>query len=381
MVFRMRSGNLVSPKEQIKALNVPWAANFGLLSSWRGLKPAIQLKIKIGISVLMFACLFIFGKIDLSKSWQAASTANFKLLILAAVIFILCTFLNAYRWQLLAQTVGFNTSYLKLVQYCFIGLFFNLFLPSTVGGDASRVYYLAKGTHKYRTALYSVFADRTMGIAVLFLFASFGLLLGPGGANLPWSLKLPVFAGTIFIYLILPFIPSLARLILGKDNWVTRQLHHPALQTYQREKGLILLSLLLSILLQVIVVICHVIIGFALGLYKVPIWYYFVFYPSVAVLGFITPSFNGIGVREWAYTYFLSLANVDRSLGLTYAIIWLSLITLSSLVGGIVYMAGHFRFSAAEANEVQTEMQEELQGELREELQEQLPRPLPGEST
>jgi uncharacterized membrane protein YbhN (UPF0104 family) len=175
----------------------------------------------------------------------------------------------------------------------------------------------------------------------------------------------------------LPFIPSLARHILGPDNWITRQLHHPALQTYQREKGLILLSLLLSVLLQVIIVICHIIIGFALGLYKVPIWYYFVFYPSVAVLGFITPSFNGIGVREWAYTYFLSLANVDRSLGLTYAIIWLSLITLSSLVGGIVYMVGHFRFSAAEANEVEAEMQEELQ----EELQEQLPEPLPGKST
>jgi uncharacterized membrane protein YbhN (UPF0104 family) len=330
-----------------------------LLSSWRGLSSGTQLKIKASISLLMFSCLFLFGKVDLAKSWQAASAANFKLLFLAAVIFISATFLNAFRWQLLVRAVGFDTPFLKLVQLCFIGLFFNLFLPSTVGGDASRCYYLAKGTHKYRTAFYSVFADRTMGIAVLFLFATFGLLFGPGGAQMPWSLKIPVYAGTVFIFLILPFVPFLAKTILGPENWVTRQLHHPALQTYQRNKPLIFTSLFLSVVLQVLVVICHIIIGFALGLNKVPMWYYFVFYPSVAVLGFITPSFNGIGVREWAYTYFLSLVGVDRSLGLTYAIIWLSLITLSSLVGGLVYMAGHFHFSAKEAKEVEDEMKEE----------------------
>ena len=335
-----------------------------LLSSWRGLNPSVQLKIKAAISLLMFACLFLFGKIDLAKSWQAASAANFKLLFVAAVIFIGATFLNAYRWQLLARAVGFDTPFLKLVQLCFIGLFFNLFLPSTVGGDASRCYYLAKGTHKYRTALYSVLADRTMGLAVLFLFASLALLFGPGGNQLPWSLKVPIFAGTIFIFFVLPLVPYLAKYILGPDNWVTKQLHHPALQIYQREKGLIFNSLLLSLLLQVIIVICHIIIGLALGLNKVPFWYYFVFYPCVAVLGFVTPSFNGIGVREWAYTYFLSLMGVDRSLGLTYAIIWLSLITLTSLLGGLVYMAGHFHFTAKEAKEVEDEMQEELNEEV-----------------
>ncbi len=361
----MESTTLDVSKEDIKHLdNAPNSAKelkLGILSSWRGLKPATQLKIKAAFSILMFASLFTFGKVDVAKSWQAASAANFKLLFVAALLFLLSTFLNAYRWQLLSSAVGFQTPYLKLVQYCFMGLFFNLFLPSTVGGDASRCYYLAKGTHKYRTAFYSVFLDRTMGIAVLFLFASFGLLFGPGGGTLPWSLKLPIFAGTIFIYFVLPFVPFLARKILGADNWVTRQLHHPALQIYQRDKKLILISLLLSVVLQVLVVVCHIIIGFALGLYKVPLWYYFVFYPCVAVLGFITPSFNGIGIREWAYTHFLFIVGVDRSLGLTYAIIWLSLITLSSLVGGLVYMAGHFRFSAKEAKEVQDEMQEEMQ--------------------
>lgn len=280
--------------------------------------------------------------------------------MLAAVIFLFTNFLNAFRWQLLARAVGFAVPFIKLVQYYFIGLFFNLFLPSTVGGDASRCYYLAKGTHRYKYAFYSVFADRTMGIAVLFIFAAAGILFGPGGAGMPWPLKLPIFAGAIFIYFVLPILPFLSRKILGPQNWIARQLNDPAIQVYWRDKNLISISLLLSVALQLSVVICHILIGYALGFTQVPFWYYFIFYPSVAVLGFITPSFNGIGVREWAYTYFLSLALVDRSLSLTYALIWLGLISLTNLVGGIVYLAGHFHFSAKEAEAVQEELQDEL---------------------
>jgi uncharacterized protein (TIRG00374 family) len=333
-------------------------------SSWHGLSKGTQLRLKLSISFLMFASLFVLGKVDVSKSWQAASTADFRLLFLAAAIFLLTNFLNAYRWQLLARAAGFDVPLLKLTQYCFIGLFFNLFLPSTVGGDASRCYYLAKGTHKYRSAFYSVFADRTMGVTVLFLFASCGLLFGPGGNTLPWSLKLPVFAGTIFIFCILPFLPYMARTIFGPDNWVSKQLNDPRLQIYWQNKNLIVFSLFLSIIMQVIIVLCHILVGLALGLTKVPIWYYFVFYPSVSVLGFVTPSFNGIGIREWAYTYFLSLAQIDRSLSLTYALIWLGLITLSNLVGGIVYLLGHFHFTAKDAQFMEEELEVEMKDDL-----------------
>jgi len=58
-------------------------------SSWHGLSRGTQLKLKLSISFLMFASLFILGKVDLSKSWQAASAADYRLLFLAAIIFLL----------------------------------------------------------------------------------------------------------------------------------------------------------------------------------------------------------------------------------------------------------------------------------------------------
>jgi len=306
------------------------------------LPDSVKLKLKIGISLLMFASLFLLGKIDLSKSWEAAKSADLRFLALAAIIFLSTVFLNAYRWGVLAKAVGLNRSLLTLTQYCFVGLFFNLFLPSTVGGDVSRCYYLTKGAGHYKDAFYSVLADRASGIAVLFIFACAGVLIGPGGQALPWQLKLPIFAGAFGIFVVLPFLPALAKRLLGENNWISRQLNQSSANIYWRDKKLVGSALFISMVIQVMIVICHIAVGFALGLSQIPIWYYFVFYPCVAVLGFITPSFNGIGIREWAYTLFLTSVNVDKSSALTYAIIWLGLITLSSIVGGLVYVAGHF---------------------------------------
>lgn len=330
------------------------AGAFARLVSYAGnLSKTTKLRLKLLISMVLFASLFCFGKVDIRQSLQAAIHANRWFISLGLGVYLLSVIINAHRWQLLAQAVGFRKSLLNLVQYCYVGLFFNLFLPSTVGGDFSRCYYLSKGTAKYATAFYSVLADRALGIAVLFMMASLGILFSPGGHELPWQLRLPIFGGTILIFGILPFAPLAARTILGERSWITRQLTNSPAAVYWKDKNLLLVSFLWSVLLQVIMVGIHIAIGLALGLTTIPVWYYFVFYPSVAVLGFITPSFNGIGIREWAYTYFLTSMGVDRSCAITYAIIWLGLTTLMSLFGGLVYVAGHFKISAEEMEKLQ----------------------------
>lgn len=338
-VRSMKSGkNAPEVGVQILASRRPFFLNLSKTTKFR---------IKLLFSLTMFASLFIFGKVDLSKSLDVALKANLWFITAAALMFLLTTFVNGKRWQLLAHAVGLDKSLMQLVQYCFVGLFFNFFLPSTVGGDFSRGYYLSKGTGKYKRAFYSVLADRVVGIAVLFLFATAGIALGPGGGDLPWQLRAPIFLGTLAILVLVPAFPALCRLIFKESPLIERFLNSKA-QVYWTDKRLIGEALLLSVGMQIIMVGCHIAIGLSLGLSNVPLWYYFVFYPSVAVLGFITPSFNGIGIREWAYTYFLTLAGVDRSHALTYAIIWLGLISFSSLVGGIVYIAGHFQIPREE---------------------------------
>ena len=316
---------------------------------------ATKTRLKILLSVVMVVTLFAFGKVDLSKSLEIVAHSNPVYMLLACFLMLSPMVLNAYRWQKLAAAIGFERPLMALTQYCFVGAFFNLFLPSTVGGDFSRCYYLSKGTGRYHHALYSVLADRVIGIAVLFAFAAGGILLGPSTIQLPLQLKLPIFAGTIAIFLGIPFMPLLTRKILGENNKIAQRFNNSVVHTYWREPGLIAVSLALSVVMQLVMILCHVAVGYALGLTNIPIWYYFILYPSVAVLGFVTPSFNGVGIREWAYTYFITSAGADKAHALSYAVIWLGLNTALSLVGGLVYLLGHLKIDKKEAEKMQSE--------------------------
>jgi hypothetical protein len=49
------------------------------------------------------------------------------------------------------------------------------------------------------------------------------------------------------------------------------------------------------------------------------------------------------------------MVGIDNSHALTYAIMWLGLTTITSLFGGIVYVAGHFKISKEEAEKLQSQ--------------------------
>ncbi len=77
-------------------------------------------------------------------------------------------------------------------------------------------------------------------------------------------------------------MPQLTRRILGSDNRIARRFNNSVAQVYWKDRGLISVSLLLSVMMQIVMVLAHVCVGLALSL-DIPLWYYFIFYPSVAV--------------------------------------------------------------------------------------------------
>ena len=69
----------------------------------------------------------------------------------------------------------------RAILYTYIGAFFGQVLPSTVGGDAARIWLLARDAGAWKEPIFSVLIDRAAGLiwlAVLVLVC------------LPWSLTL-----------------------------------------------------------------------------------------------------------------------------------------------------------------------------------------------
>ena len=75
------------------------------------------------------------------------------------------------RWQILLRIQGITLRWLRTFAIVMIGLFFNMFLPGLVGGDAMRLYFVFKCAPRQKTrATLSVAMDRILGmLSILFL--------------------------------------------------------------------------------------------------------------------------------------------------------------------------------------------------------------------
>jgi len=79
--------------------------------------------------------LLISKIIDFSEVREIAGNAYPGLLILAAFYFALSNILGALQWYVLMNALGLDVSLTSSVSHYFVGLFFNNFFPSSMGGD------------------------------------------------------------------------------------------------------------------------------------------------------------------------------------------------------------------------------------------------------
>jgi uncharacterized protein (TIRG00374 family) len=168
-----------------------------------------------------------FGRMD--WSWWLAAMA----------LYLGTQCVSSLRWKLLSQPMGFQGSFGRFFALYFIGMFFNLVLPTSVGGDVVRAWYLAKtpgATEAGRgvAAFSSVLLDRLSGLTVLLCLACFAVWFCPAevASWLPWSVW--ALAGTAFAGMIgltvISRIPSpysscpgsMPRLFMFRSNCGTR---------------------------------------------------------------------------------------------------------------------------------------------------------------
>ena len=134
-------------------------------------------KILISAALLYLA----LRKVDISDLFSRLGFTSAVWIALAIAATLSQVFASALRWREISADCGASLSVAQAVRYCMIGSFFNQTLPSSIGGDAMRLWLVGRGPAGWRAAAYSIFVDRAIGLIAL------GLLIA---ASLPWSLRL-----------------------------------------------------------------------------------------------------------------------------------------------------------------------------------------------
>jgi glycosyltransferase 2 family protein len=273
-------------------------------------------------------------------NWEEVASAFARLRLewwLAAIGMLLLTqVVSAWRWQALARPFGFERTVRQLASYYFIGMYFNLLLPTSVGGDVVRAWYLDGGSGRRLLAFVAVFLDRFSGLVVLLSLACAGVVLSP--LNLPPWIPWFVWTTTGCAALAIAAVPLLAR----SKTRLARPLQKMRLALDAlRAPRLLLGSTALSFGVQAGNVILVWLVGKSIGA-EVPDGYYWIMVPMVSLLAMLPVSINGMGVREGATALFLAHLGVPDGTAKTLALLWFAVFLAVSLLGGFVYLFGQF---------------------------------------
>ena len=289
------------------------------------IKKIITTAVKGLVSVLLL--IYLFKKVDLREVWQLLQQVNVTYLFIALVLYTIGQVMCAYRWKILARLMDFHNSLKEFVVYYFAGMFFSLFLPTLIGGDVGKCYYLARGNKKTLQSVISVLADRGTGLIAVILISGFSLYL-IDGFKIPEKLFWGVLAANVILIVLflIPFFLSNHLSFLGKTISLSL--------TYWKSPWSLFKSILISFVFQLLIIVIHILIGLSLDL-GISWKYYLFLIPLVTAASMLPVSFSGLGIREGAYVYFLSLVNISQPKAFTFAFGWFFVVLVSGLLGGL----------------------------------------------
>jgi uncharacterized protein (TIRG00374 family) len=145
-------------------------------------------QVKFLIAGVLLYYLFSSGTLSISLFHDVFSWSSLIRIIIAGSLLIMAYVISSWRLFLLFRVQDYTFSFKLCFQINLIGFFFNNFLPASIGGDAMRAYYFAKGREKIAPILATLVYDRVLGLMALVLLAFMGLSLAwLVGQGFVWS--------------------------------------------------------------------------------------------------------------------------------------------------------------------------------------------------
>jgi uncharacterized protein (TIRG00374 family) len=245
----------------------------------------------------------------------------------------------------LLRAESIHLSLWRLGLVYFQGAFFNLFLPTVIGGDIVRGYLIYKLTRGHDASIASILVDRLTGFAALILISVIALTCAYGTLNDPQVafgiLAIAAcFAGVMLVLLNRRLTARASGLlsVIGLARFQAKlQGLVDALRRYRRHHRALAQAFLLSALLQALIIVTYYLIGVGLNL-GVPLLYFFLFVPLITAVAMLPVSVAGLGVREGGVIYFFGKVGVDAATALGMSLVWFSLTLLVSSLGGLAFL-------------------------------------------
>lgn len=272
------------------------------------MKKKLLLLLKIGISAVLLYLIFL--KIPFGEVYTTLWRVHWGFLSLGAFFFVLSKLIAAYRLQLFWQSIEVflgNVYHLKLY---LLGMFYNLFLPGGIGGDAYKGYVIKKTFQSPTKKIFGVLlVDRLSGLLLLCVLSA---LLPVFGVHEMFS---------PFKYFLLAAIP----LGIGVFYVAIKKIYPYTLRVFWK-------AFALSAGVQMAQLTAAFFILMALGT-KGALGAYLLVFLISSIVAVIPMTIGGIGSRELTFLYGAQWLSLDYSNAIAMSLLFFFITAAVSLTG------------------------------------------------
>ncbi len=301
-------------------------------------------------------CLWLVGRAqDWGEIKKIFSNLDLFYFFVAVLFFTLGQLIVMLRWNYLLRVQSVRISNFTAIKLGMLGLFYNNFLPSAIGGDFLRAWYVTKHTDQEHrlAAAFSVFFDRALGLFGMFVLAMIGYFLVIYGREFKifgdqkqdYSGYLPTIYILLSVALGLAVVVGLTRkgrkvtrIVLEKAVSIIKRVVY-SVRIYAKRPFSMLFALGLTYISQLISIVGLWLLGSNLGI-DVSFKYYLVFFPLSWVVGAIPISIGGIGVIEGLLTILFVAAGADTEAAFSLSLCQRAILLIVALPGICVHLAG-----------------------------------------
>jgi uncharacterized protein (TIRG00374 family) len=298
------------------------------------------------------ACVaYLVWKIDIRKTAHILAHANVGYFIAAVAIMAISVLPMAWRWQQLLRASGIHERLGWLVRAYFVSYTAGQVLPTSIGGDASRIYETAR-RHPGRggPAAGIVLLERALGGAATLTLAAVGFALAVGrydvGAYL-W-IEAAFVVATIVAGVVLfsrsvrrplrRFVPLVRALRIERPIRAV----YEAIHDFRARPALLAGVSLLTLGVQGVRVLAIWCAGKSVGVDLSPRPYY-VMGPLLFLVLLVPFTINGLAVREAFFVSFLGQLNVDHDAAFATGFLFFLVTLVLALPGALILAVENLR--------------------------------------
>jgi glycosyltransferase 2 family protein len=290
------------------------------------------------------AVAYILWRIDLRQTGHVLAHASVGWWLVSCGIWTASVWPLAWRWRLLLASRGVRESVGWLVRTCFVSYAAAQVLPTSLGGDASRIYETARrhpGTGGPVAG--TVLLERALGGAATLVLAAAGFALAVGSYSvggyiwieLAFVVLAAVGALVLFSTRLHPLLrrlqPFLRRLRVESPLRET----YLALHSFRGDSSLLGSMFLLTIAVQAVRVLAIWCAGKAVGVDLSPRPYY-VMGPLLFLVMLVPFTVNGLAVRESFFVSFLGALGVSADRAFSTGFLFFLVTVVVALPGAAI---------------------------------------------